>query len=217
VAGDNRWCVGGGVCYRVQSAAITEHIFSITLCNEKNGQNKTIHGRILNCFFRDDDVVVVAFSIAGVVYEAAVQKESGRFMVKLLNDDKLVVIQKDGLQIAPAQLLSRQQPVQQKAAALSPLLQTKKLSSDICLTSPLAGRVVRILVSVGSKVQKGQLLMVIESMKMENELRARSATIVKTLFISQGDVVKPNQELIVFEKEGEGYAAAKDEYGETEV
>ncbi len=72
--------------------------------------------------------------------------------------------------------------------------------SNISLCSPIAGKVIKCYVQPNQKVQKNQRLLVIESMKMENEIRAESDAFIKTIPISEGDLVKPNQVLIKFEK-----------------
>ncbi len=67
------------------------------------------------------------------------------------------------------------------------------------IKSPLAGRVTKILVCPNQVVVKGQPLLMIESMKMENEICAPTNGSIKTISISPGDVVKPNQVLVVLE------------------
>jgi len=70
------------------------------------------------------------------------------------------------------------------------------------IKSPLAGRVVRVLSSAGAAVLAGQPLVVIESMKMENEICASRDGIIKTLFIALGNLVQPNQPLVELEMKG---------------
>ncbi len=65
--------------------------------------------------------------------------------------------------------------------------------------SPLAGRVTKVLVNLGQQVLRGQPLLMIESMKMENELCAPASGSIKTISIEIGDVVKPNQVLLSLE------------------
>lgn len=91
-----------------------------------------------------------------------------------------------------------------------PALRDTKPVNDGIFTSPLAGRVVKVLVAEGQAVEQHQPLVVVESMKMENELCAPFTGFIKTLSISDGNVVKPNQVLLRLErKEGGGDAAAK--------
>jgi biotin carboxyl carrier protein len=81
--------------------------------------------------------------------------------------------------------------------------------------SPLAGKVIKICVDEGQCVREDQPLFVIESMKMENEIRSPRTGIIKTIFMNVGNVVQPNHIMIEFEKEGEGNAAAKNSHGQT--
>ncbi len=74
--------------------------------------------------------------------------------------------------------------------------------SETHIKSPLAGRVVRVLSCAGAAVLAGQPLVVIESMKMENEICASRDGIIKTLFIALGNLVQPNQPLIELEMKG---------------
>ena len=71
-------------------------------------------------------------------------------------------------------------------------------SNEQTLKSPLAGRIVKILVKTGDQVSKNQLLVIIESMKMENEIRATFPGFIKNISITEGNLVQQNQVLITF-------------------
>ena len=64
------------------------------------------------------------------------------------------------------------------------------------LKAPMPGLVVRIAVAVGDEVAAGQALVVVEAMKMENELRASSAGIVTAIKAVQGTAVEKGAVLI---------------------
>lgn len=70
------------------------------------------------------------------------------------------------------------------------------------LKSPLGGRVLNIMVTAGTSVTKNTPLVVIESMKMENEIRAPHDVFIKTISIAINDVVEADQQLIVFDSKG---------------
>jgi 3-methylcrotonyl-CoA carboxylase alpha subunit len=53
----------------------------------------------------------------------------------------------------------------------------------------MPGRVVRVLVSQGQAVQKGAGLLILEAMKMENEIQASADGVVDEIFVSAGDTV----------------------------
>jgi len=70
--------------------------------------------------------------------------------------------------------------------------------SKICL-SPVNGLVIRVHVKPGQPVQPNDLVMVLEAMKMETNIMAPCAAIVKCVRVSPGDSVKLNQILVEFE------------------
>ncbi|MNL80696.1 Acetyl-/propionyl-coenzyme A carboxylase alpha chain [compost metagenome] len=58
------------------------------------------------------------------------------------------------------------------------------------------GAIVDVLVSEGQQVSKGELLMVLEAMKMEHPLKAGIDGVIRRVQVSQGDQVKSRQQLI---------------------
>ena len=67
------------------------------------------------------------------------------------------------------------------------------------LVAPMPGLVLSVLVSDGETIQAGQPLLVLEAMKMENELRAEKDATVRTVRVQAGDAVTKAQVLIEFE------------------
>ncbi len=65
--------------------------------------------------------------------------------------------------------------------------------------SPMPGKLVRTLVAVGDEVEEHQGLVVVEAMKMENELRAPKAGTVVELPAEDGQLVEGNAVLVVIE------------------
>lgn len=58
------------------------------------------------------------------------------------------------------------------------------------VTAQMPGRVVRVLVASGDTVRKGQPLLVLEAMKMENELKAAADGLVVELYVTEGQAVE---------------------------
>jgi len=71
----------------------------------------------------------------------------------------------------------------------------KKLND---LKAPMPGLVREIKVSVGQAVEKGDALIVLEAMKMENVLNAPNKATVKSVEVSPGSAVEKNQILLKF-------------------
>ena len=67
------------------------------------------------------------------------------------------------------------------------------------VTSPMPGKIVRVLVKPGDRVDARQGLVVVEAMKMENELRARAAGTVTEVRVTEGSSVEAGAILVVLE------------------
>lgn len=63
------------------------------------------------------------------------------------------------------------------------------------LLSPMPGRVRKIFARAGSRVARGELLLVLEAMKMEHSVRAPREGVVKRLLVEEGDLVEAGAEL----------------------
>lgn len=67
------------------------------------------------------------------------------------------------------------------------------------VTSPIAGTILEIKCKVGDTVEKNQILMVIEAMKMKTSIAAPTDGKVKNIPVAAGDSVRENQTLIELE------------------
>lgn len=65
--------------------------------------------------------------------------------------------------------------------------------------SPMPGLVLQINIEVGNKVQKGDTLLILEAMKMENVIKAPADAVVKSIQVAKGDAIDKGQLLIEFE------------------
>ena len=65
--------------------------------------------------------------------------------------------------------------------------------------APMPGKIVRVLVAVGQAVESGQGLLVMEAMKMENELRAARAGRVREVKVAERQAVETGALLVVLE------------------
>ncbi|WP_431689078.1 biotin carboxylase N-terminal domain-containing protein [Hahella sp. NBU794] len=72
------------------------------------------------------------------------------------------------------------------------------------LNAPMGGTIVKTAVQAGQEVIKGDILVVMEAMKMEHSIRAPDAGTVTEVLCKEGEVVTANQILVAFEASGEG-------------
>ncbi len=66
------------------------------------------------------------------------------------------------------------------------------------ITSPMPGRVIKINVKQGDKVNKGDVLLIVEAMKMENNIASTRDAVIEKVNVSVGDTVDGSASLIVF-------------------
>ncbi|MEL6341344.1 MAG: biotin/lipoyl-containing protein [Myxococcota bacterium] len=67
------------------------------------------------------------------------------------------------------------------------------------ITSPMPGKVVAVLAQEGEEVVEGQGLLVVEAMKMENELRSPKDGVVRQMTVAEGDAVEGGARLCTVE------------------
>ena len=73
---------------------------------------------------------------------------------------------------------------------------SERAGAEFVLKAPMPGLVIDVPVHEGQAVEKGQTLLVLESMKMQNELRAPHAGIVARLRVKAGESVQQKQILL---------------------
>lgn len=74
-----------------------------------------------------------------------------------------------------------------------------QLLSENSISSPMPGKVVKIPVSVGDEVKKGDTVITISAMKMESEYKSPIDGIVAKIHVAEGSTVDANQKLIEIE------------------
>jgi biotin carboxyl carrier protein len=67
------------------------------------------------------------------------------------------------------------------------------------ITAPMPGKIVRILVSAGDQVEANQGLLVVEAMKMQNEIRSSTSGKVAGIFVHEGEAVAAGEPLLSIE------------------
>lgn len=65
------------------------------------------------------------------------------------------------------------------------------------ITAPMQGTVVKVLVNVGDTVEKGSVVVVLETMKMENVIESAVSGVVKEIRVAEGDSVRDDDPLVL--------------------
>ncbi len=78
------------------------------------------------------------------------------------------------------------------------------------IASPMPGKVIEIKAKPGQKVKKGDVVLVYEAMKMENDVQAPQEGVIKRIFVAEGDAVADGQVLVEFEEAGKAVPTASE-------
>lgn len=96
---------------------------------------------------------------------------------------------------APAPVAPASEPAAEASPAPAAPVSVAPAGAD-AMPSPMPGTILRILVNVGDTVAANQPLMILEAMKMENEIVASKAGVVSGIHVANGQVVNPGDALI---------------------
>lgn len=110
-----------------------------------------------------------------------------KFKIKVDGQEYQVEMEEIGAVASPA-------PVAPVASPAAPAASTP--AGADAMPSPMPGNILRILVNVGDTVSENQPLMILEAMKMENEIVAAKAGVVAGIHVKEGQVVNPGDALI---------------------
>jgi biotin carboxyl carrier protein len=139
----------------------------------------TLDGRALEVDHQETGPHFASLIIGGRSYEAGLEKRPDGYNVVLAEDVLYVEIRGASQGAADAPRKAETGPAR--------------------ILAPMPGRLVRVLVQPGQQVQAGEGLVVMEAMKMENELRSPRAGRVAELPVREGQAVETGALLVVVE------------------
>ncbi|MCT4587888.1 MAG: biotin/lipoyl-binding protein [Carboxylicivirga sp.] len=135
----------------------------------------TIRGNKYDVHLKDIEENIAQLDVNGTQYEVEIHQE-----VKKAKTPKLV-----------------RKEIQRKPG--EGFITKKPGSGTIKVNAPLPGNIFKVLVSEGDSVKKGDVLLVMEAMKMENNVLAEKDGTVSSIKVSVGDAVLQNDVLIEME------------------
>lgn len=136
------------------------------------------------------------FEVDGVAIEASVSAAVGsRFVGRTSSGRTSVFLVREGERVF-ARVGSRTYHLEILAGAS---LTAGHSPEPGALETPMPGRVTRVAVAPGEAVKRGQELVVVEAMKMENALLAPEDGVVASVKVKVGDMVAPGFALVVIE------------------
>ena len=142
-----------------------------------------------------------AFKLNGAEYKCAVEQiEAGK--AKVTVNGKVYEVETEAAAPA-AKPVAKPAPVAPKPAAAAPVAPKAEAkpaaapAAGVQVKSPLPGSVIKVLVSEGQAVKRGDTLLTLESMQMENAIMAEQDGTVKQIAVTAGQNVMQDDLLIV--------------------
>jgi biotin carboxyl carrier protein len=133
-----------------------------------------------------------AVKIANQDYEVEIEDIHARPIIARIDNQEFEVSPQDGVKTAIQKEKREIQPVE--LPKYPPSLNTT--TSE--LTAPLPGTVIEIFVKVGEYIESGQIILIIEAMKMKNSIRSTRAGNITEVLVNAGQTVTHKQTLVRF-------------------
>jgi biotin carboxyl carrier protein len=151
-------------------------------------------------------------TIAGKKYDVEILRDDGRHAVLKVNDREYEVdLQNVSVGPSAVPTLTPQASIptntapppqaQQSSASSAPVpARTPASPGDMQVRAPMPGLVLEVIVSVGQRVSPGDVLLRVEAMKMENDIKSHAEGTVKEILVAQGSEVLEGDVLMVLEE-----------------
>lgn len=164
-------------------------------------------------FFGEEQKEVSIKEIAANLFEIVIGEERLEVDAHVIGDTTLnMLVAGQGYQVQSEKLaeggenfLVRGKQVQvemldmRKVSLRKAMAASGGLDGPVTVKSPMPGKVVAYLVQPGDEVKKGQGVVVVEAMKMENELKAPKDGTIQEIFSNVGEAVESGAPLCVIE------------------
>lgn len=105
---------------------------------------------------------------------------------KVKVNDKVYEVQIESVTESSGQIEVKNQPVAAQPSG-----------KEETIVSPMAGTILDIKVNVGDQVKEGQVVAILEAMKLENEVVATASGVVKQVLVNKGKAVQSQEGLII--------------------
>lgn len=125
-------------------------------------------------------------TVNGVSYEVAVEEMAGSATAAPSVAAPVLTLPK--AVAAPVAVAPKTAPVAKPTAAPS--------GSGTVIAAPIPGTILDLKVQVGSTVKAGGLILILEAMKMENEIVAENDCTIKAIFVNKGDSVNSGDPMV---------------------
>ncbi len=136
------------------------------------------------------------YTVQGVDYDVEIEEVEGNLAKVSVNGVKFDVELKEPIRPSSAVKQTKVAAPAPKPAAAAPAQPAAAPGSGNPVKSPLPGTITTVCVNVGDKVKDGDTVVVLEAMKMQNNIEAEGDGTVTSILVKQGDSVMEGTVLI---------------------
>lgn len=126
-----------------------------------------------------------------------------KFKIRIDGKEYLVEMEEEGSPQVPLQTVPEAVPSAPAAVipepVSAPATAVPTPASSDAITAPMPGAILKILVNVGDHIEENQPLMILEAMKMENQIVSDKAGTVSGIHVTTGNQVNPGDALITIQ------------------
>ncbi len=133
------------------------------------------------------------FKVRGIKYEAIINNfENNIVDIDINGTNYSVEIEQEVAKAKTPKLVRSKVPVTNEDAAI-------KSKAGSLVKAPLPGTIIKLMFKVGDEVKVGDILLIMEAMKMENNIQAEAGGKIKSIMVSEGETVLQGDILIEIE------------------
>lgn len=139
----------------------------------------TVNGEVINVDMQQmQDTTMYSTIIDGESYDVRMNEGEGSYFVQLGGEIIEAIVEDE------------------RTRLLAGMKSTTAVTGEAIIKAPMPGVVVEVAVSPEQEVEEGEIVLILESMKMQNEFKAPRAGIVHTVRVSAGDKVEQNSVML---------------------
>lgn len=130
--------------------------------------------------------------VAKKTYEVEIEDIHARPVIARVDGQEFAVSPENGIKPVPARETKEWRPAELPKPSAGPGAGSNELPA------PLAGTVIETFVKAGEQIEAGQVILIIEAMKMKNSIRSTRAGKIAEVLVSTGQTVAHKQALVRF-------------------
>lgn len=139
----------------------------------------------------------IKFKIGDKQYEASVaEKEDGKVEVTVNGKAYTVEVEREAPKAKPVKVQAPAAATPAAAPAAAPAPKAAPTAGATTVNAPLPGNIVKVVATVGQAVKPGDTLIIMEAMKMENNIVAESEGSVSRILVQVGQTVQSGDALV---------------------